>query len=133
MTEQTITLNQIETKSTKAGQPMWACSTSVGKISIFNKDLADELSKLIGKNIVVEIVSNGQYKNLTKIIQIAANQVPINNNIPEPKNPRIVSATMLISYAKDLCIAGKIELKDIPSQSKELLALYEEMLDIKFE
>jgi hypothetical protein len=45
---------------------------------------------------------------------------------------RLTSASMMISYAKDLCIAGKIELKEIESKSKELLALYEEMLKAKF-
>jgi DNA-binding protein YbaB len=137
--EETITLKSIETKQTKSGAPMWTATTSTGKMSCFDKNLADQLFTLVNKNIIVEVEMQGQYKNLKRVVGMAqfapiptaqqAQQV----HFEDPKmKSRLSSGTMCISYAKDLCIAGKIELKDIPSKAKEFLSLYEEMLDAKF-
>jgi hypothetical protein len=118
---------------------MWTAITSTGKMSCFDKATSEQLFTLVNKNLVVEVEMQGQYKNLKRIISLAENapiptaqqmqQVQFEN--PKMKS-RLTSASMMISYAKDLCIAGKIELKEIESKSKELLALYEEMLEAKF-
>jgi hypothetical protein len=137
--EETITLKSVESKNTKAGAPMWTAMTSIGKMSCFDKTLAEQLFTLVNKNLVVETGMNGNYKNLIRVIKIAdytpiptaQQQAQVASEDPTRKQ-RLTSATMLISYAKDLCVADKIELKDIDSKAKELLALYEEMLDIKF-
>jgi hypothetical protein len=137
--EETITLKSVETKNTRAGAPMWTAITSGGKMSCFDKTLAEQLFTLVNKNLVVETGMNGQYKNIIRVIKLAdytpiptaaqVQQVQFEN--PKMKS-RLTSASMMISYAKDLCIAGKIELKDIDSKAKEFLSLYEELLEIKF-
>jgi hypothetical protein len=140
--EETITLKSIETKTTKAGAPMWTAMTSIGKMSCFDKTLAEQLFTLVNKNLVVETGMNGNYKNLIRVIRLsefapiptAAQQAQVASEMPmDPiRKQRLTSATMLISYAKDLCVAGKIEVKEIDAKAKELLALYEDMLDMKF-
>ena len=131
--ELTITLKSVETKTTKTGSQMWTCITNLGKMSVFDKQVAEDLFTLINKNIVVLVETQGVYKNLVRVIRIATNQTPIVSTAPEQpqKNPRITSASMMIAYAKDLAVAGKIEVKDIDSKAKELLSLYEEMLEMK--
>jgi hypothetical protein len=129
--EETVTLKSVETKTTRTGTPMWTALTNVGKMSVFDKLIAEDLFTLVNKNIVVDVETKNNYKNIVRIIRVATNQTPMQTQEPV-KNPRLTSASMCISYAKDLCVAGKIELKDINSKAKELLSLYEEMLEIKF-
>jgi len=141
MVEETITLKSIESKNTKNNTPMWTAVTSTGKMSVFDKPTAERLFTMINQNIIVETEMNGQYKNLIRIIGMAqyapiptaAQQAQVASEMPmDPKRKqRLTSASMMISYAKDLCIAGKIEVKDIEAKSKELLSLYEDMLDMK--
>lgn len=141
MVEETITLKSIESKNTKNNTPMWTATTSTGKMSIFDKATAEQLFTMINQNIIVETAMNGNYKNLVRIVGMAQYApIPTAQQIAQvaseaPMDPkrkqRLTSATMLISYAKDLCVAGKIEVKDIEGKAKELLALYEDMLDMK--
>jgi hypothetical protein len=130
--EETVIIQSIETKTTKAGIPMWTASTNVGKMSIFDKLISDKLFALINKNVIVETVIKNNFKNIVRFVGIAEGfvnpPVPIETIKVERDKNRVASASMMISYAKDLCIAGKIELKDIDVKSKEFLAIYESML-----
>ena len=120
---------------------MWTAVTSIGKMSCFDKPLAEQLFTLVGKNLIVETGMNGQYKNLLRVIGLsehapiptAAQVAQVASEMPmDPiRKQRLTSASMMISYAKDLCIAGKIELKDIDSKAKEFLSLYEDLLEMK--
>lgn len=105
--EETITLKSIETKSTKAGAPMWTAITSTGKMSCFEQLLAEQLFTMVNKNLIVETEMKGQYKNLIRIIGPATSapiptaaaqvqQVQRDNNAP---------ITMLLSYMKDQVVA----------------------------
>jgi hypothetical protein len=139
--ETTITLKSVETKTTKAGAPMWTATTNLGKMSIFDKNLAEQLFTLINKNIIVDVTTINNFKNIVKMIGMAefAPLTPASqmSQIPQAivQDPKVKNrtqyATMLISYAKDLAVAGKIEVKDIEAKAKELLALYEEMQEMK--
>jgi hypothetical protein len=136
--EEIITLKSIETKQTRNNIPMWTALTSIGKMSCFDKNLAEQLFTLVNKNLVVETEMNGQYKNLLRVIRTtdiapiptAAQQAQVQFEDPKRKQ-RLASASMCISYAKDLAVAGKIEVKEIDAKAKELLSLYEEMIEMK--
>lgn len=143
MVEQTVTLKSIETKTTKANKPMWTAITSAGKMSIFDAAIANNLFTMVNKNIIVDVETKNSFRNIVGFIgesSVAPIPIPTAAAIPmgktgesfNPRGSRTSTATMLIAYAKDLCVAGKIEVKDIPTKAKELLQLYEEMLDAKF-
>jgi hypothetical protein len=135
--EATITVQKIEAKTTKAGLPMWTITTNAFKLSLFDKAIADSL--LIGQSYVVEIEEKNGYKNLMKLIgkanftqassfQPQVQHQPLSRE-EQIKQKRFDSASFAISYAVRLAEAGKLEVKDISAKSKELLALYEEMLE----
>lgn len=128
--EETVTIISIEQKQTKARVNMWTVVTNYGKMSVFDQLLADKLATLKGQNVLVEVQEKNGYKNIVKFISVSA--IPV-QNIPQAQpNSRNVSASMMIAYAKDLCVAGKIGVEDIGSQAKSLLQLYEEMLETQF-
>lgn len=134
MPTEKITILQVETKNTKAGAPMWTATTSIGKISTFDSVLGAKLFASIGKILNVEYEVQGIYKNLKAIVEdgTQATALPLSTaaQIPDTKN-RTSSASMMIAYAKDLVVAGKVEYKDLKATAKELLTLYEEMLEGK--
>ena len=135
--EETVTIIKIETKNTKAGAPMWTATTSSGKMSCFDKDLANELFNSVGKTIVVEVEMQGVYKNLKSIIKnpVAPSIQPANQIQQTPLDSkiqlRIANASYCISYAKDLCVAGKIEYKDLETAAINILGIYERMIEPK--
>lgn len=124
MTEETITIKSIETKQTKAGASMWTITTNSGKMSIFDPILAEKIMPLVNQNVVVDVETKNNYKNITKIIGTSQIAQAVTQPVGEKKN---MVASMCIAYAKDLCVAGKIEVADLSVKAKELLALYEEM------
>jgi hypothetical protein len=126
--EEKITILQIETKQTKAGAPMWTATTSAGKISCFDKPLAEELFTLIGKQIVAEITTQGNYKNLKRIVSKDIKEVEASNAPKAVSEQEQRVPSMCVSYAKDLCVAGKVEYKDLKAVAKNLLTIYEELV-----
>jgi len=133
MTEETIILSNIETKSTKAGQPMWTAMTNSGKMSVFDKALADVLFTNVRKTMIVDVETNGAYKNLTKFIRLADVQQasqPVQSSFRE--DPKEKKVSVCLSYAKDLAAAGKIEVKDIEETAKEFLSMWDKLLQAEF-
>jgi len=130
--EQIINIQKIEAKTTKAGQPMWTLTTDIGKLSVFkNEELVKNL--VLGQSYNAEIIENNGYKNLMKINGkakdnfVPASQIDRDGQI---KQKRFDSASFAISYAVRLVEAGKVDIKDLNAKAKELLSLYEEMLDM---
>jgi len=130
--EEVVTILGIETKSTKKGAPMWTANTSGGKMSCFEKSVADKLFMLINKVVKLDIEMNGSFKNLKGIIYVDENATPQSAPAPQPQmrseEEKSKKVGVCISYSKDLVVAGKIDLKDLGTKAKELLALYEEMI-----
>ena len=107
--EEKVIILKVETKNTKAGAPMWVATTSAGKISSFDKEMADKLFMSINKQLIVETEMQGIFKNLKKIID---NPTPAQSSMPIvqiPQETNISSApapaTMILSYMKDQVVA----------------------------
>ena len=134
--EQTISIQKIEAKTTKAGMPMWTITSTLGKMNTFSKEIADAL--VVGQTFIVEVEENNGYKNLMKVIgksnmpapsfTPAVNIAPLSRD-EQIKQKRFDSASFSISYAVRLAEAGKIKVEDINQTAKNLLALYEDMLN----
>ena len=135
--ETTITIQKIEAKSTKTGIPMWSITTNGGRMNTFGKAIADGLS--IGMSYVVEITKHNGFKNVTRIVKqsevVQENAPqgfpvkPVMSREDQIKQKRFDSASFAISYAIRLAEAKVIEVKDINEKAKELLLLYENLLD----
>jgi hypothetical protein len=100
--EEKVTIIQIETKQTKAGAPMWTATTSAGKMSCFEKGLADQLFNLINKEVIVEVEMQGVYKNLKSIV---TNPTPAQTSMPITQVVEKPKYEMLISYMHDQVVA----------------------------
>ena len=131
MVEETITLISLEPKKTKAGAEMWTAETSQGKMSVFDKTLAEDMQKVLGKNLVVNVTIQGQYKNIASVVGLAPNQTPMAAPVKAEENPREKRVSYCISYAKDLVVGKAIELKDFEKSAEDILKLYERMLVMK--
>jgi hypothetical protein len=134
MPEAKVAILQVEAKQTKTNLPMWTANTSIGKMSCFEKELADKLFTLIGKSVVVEYEISGAYKNLKKIVnEDSSASVPIQTaaqmTTDNKSQLKISNASYCLSYAKDLVVAGKVEYKDIKDAAINLLNIYEAMID----
>jgi hypothetical protein len=126
--EQSVTILGVEQKTTKTNKTMWTANTSAGKMSTFEKALADQLNLAIGKTLKVDVEVNGSFKNLKSILYIEEGVALQSAPVHIPKTDKTSSASMMIAYAKDLCVAGKIDIKDLGTKAKELLVLYEDMI-----
>lgn len=74
-----------------------------------------------GDEVVLEFEENGIYKNV-KNVQVSKEAT---NKFEEAGNSKI--ASMIISYAKDLVVADKIQVDEIDQYSRSLMNLYDEL------
>lgn len=81
--KQAILINKIEYKVGKSNNPFIRIN---GEFTVFDKPLIDNLSKLEGKNIVVEVESKGQWKNIREYYPNEdPNSIPKENKIEAPQ------------------------------------------------
>jgi hypothetical protein len=127
--ETIIVLNSIEQKTTRSDNPktFWSATTNLGKMSIWEKPIADSLALLINKGVKIDYEERNGYKTITKFIGEAdatQAQTPSATN----NDDRYKRASMMISYAKDLVIAGKVELKNLKETARELYNFQDELV-----
>jgi hypothetical protein len=107
-------------------------------MNTFSKEVADSLA--IGQSYVVEVTEHNGYKNLAKVVSLSATpqtqanvpqgfSKPVMSREEQIKQKRFDSASFAVSYAVRLAEAKVIEVKDINEKAKELLLLYENLLD----
>ena len=126
--KQTIHVDSITEKKTKTGTTFVTMKTNVGQVNCFDSNIIYSIRANIANDLVVEIDENGTFKNITQFIgpasptervaEVPANKYMGNNNhIP-----------MIMSYAKDLLVAGKIDYDDFGLCCGSLLQTYKEMV-----
>lgn len=82
METKAIKIISIEQRKTKTGKIFWNVETSEGKMSVWDTELAKDITiKCIGKIVEAEIETNGNFKNLMLINGI----LPDGSALPEIK------------------------------------------------
>ena len=141
--EATIILQQIETKQTKSDNPktFWSATTSLGKMTIWKKEIADKLLPLVNRAVKIDYeIENGKYKTILGFIGEGNSSdvpAPIQNQNAQPMfqqrdyamEEKRMRASTSISYAKDLVVAGKITVEQMKLTAKEIYALQEELVN----
>jgi len=106
-----IEIIDFEDKITKAGKTYGRFKTNEGWVSCFDVKSCDMLKGLKGKSASVELIEQGDFKNIKKCYGEAGNedsQVEV-VKIGDTKASNNKNATMYVSYAKDIFIAASIE------------------------
>ena len=79
-----------------------------------------------GDEVELEYTLNGKFKNI-KNIEITKKHEESNDG------NKSKTASVMISYAKDLAVAGVIEVKDIDKYSRSFLNLHKQLLEPEIE
>ncbi len=122
----TIEVKSIEQKTGRTGKPYWTVATDQGAMNCFDTAVIEELKGCLldGHFAEVEVAESGGFKNIREFY---------NGKADKPKDAQFADnikkkcLAMFISYAKDLCVAGKIETSQIRAYTEEFLRIYEEL------
>jgi len=131
---QNLSIYEVEESAIKSGPNLgnkfWKVKTNKGQMSIFDKEVAQEIIKNEGKicDVEVEISEKGDktYKNITAFNGAYgdAEDDEEDRNLIRKK----VDSGNMIRNAVDLAIAGKIKVEEIGDKARGLLALQEELV-----
>jgi hypothetical protein len=114
MTKQNLEILEFEDKKTQAGKRYTRFKTNEGWMSCFDKKSCEDLKEQEGNTVSCDVTEQNGFKNIKKFLGEAGE-----SEDNEPAEERKVShepvisknesfpASMKVSYAKDLIIAGK--------------------------
>ena len=135
-----LTINRFEEKTTRAGVPFWNFETSQGLMSCWDAVLAEMLMKQRGEiEVDTQLSKDEKYVSIRKLVQFDASpQETEGSEMPpvevvKPSAPKRFDseankqAGVATRYAVDLCIAGKIDYKDLRLNAKLLLKLMKDL------
>lgn len=106
-----ISINKVDVKTTKLGAPFLLIETSKGKMSVFDVDLFSQVKDSVGKEIEVEVISQGNYKNIVELGKTIGSA----KSIGQEDTRKNVDAGNIVQRAVELTIA-------VIQNSKELTA-----------
>ena len=127
METETLMIDGIqERESKKTGEPFWVIKTDKGDYTCFEEIVFDELAKNEGKVCEVETYQKGKYNNIRAFIGVAEGQNVKTEKVVKSNAPvSFAKVEMLVSYAKDIFIAGKaVKLEDA---AKAVIKAYQDI------
>ena len=138
MTEENIHISSIKKRhSDTTGKDFHTAETNLGPMNIFDYVVVEEMEKAgFPNDFKVNMTEKGKWKNIIGIIMEEDGQSPAKVTEPIPTADNVISydektfASMAISYAKDLAVAGKIEVAKIKKEAMGFLDLYRDMVGI---
>jgi hypothetical protein len=111
---ETIKINELTEREGKKGK-FWSIVTNRGKFTIFDKALADNLK--VGKIYEVEVIQNGLFRNLSKVIKEVESIPMTEKDIAIEQASEDKQKSVCESYAKDMYVA---EITALMSKCKDL-------------
>jgi len=124
LTNETLLIKGLQEKeSRKSGKPFWVVDTNKGEYTCFEPDIFTELGKNLLKNVDVKTFIGDEYKNIREFIGLAKDQ-DVKAEKVEPGQAKTYGAKveMLVSYAKDILVAGKA--KSMSEATMEVIEAY---------
>ena len=120
-----IEIRNIQKATSKTDQPYLKIETSVGNMFVWDEEAIEAINESGTGTYSVDTVMSGKFNTIAVVHEFGAPMEKIPSaNAPRGNNEAFVS--MAISYAKDLAVAGKIEVNAIGTQTKELIDIYNE-------
>ena len=132
--EKEIVIRSIEHEPTQTGKDKWAVGTSLGFMSVWDKELAETLSTYIGKKIMVNVLEKGKYQNIISILTgLDGNGEPVTSQSITPKSERLNSFKMdkdksITAQCLTKCVMEVCILKEIEEAPKYVLETYQYFL-----
>jgi len=101
---------EIEEKTAKNGRRYHRVKTDDGWLSVFEKDIVDDLRDYVGGICNIAIAERGDFKNIIGIVEDSVNMPPTTESKPKPKIEIVEKqanqgTSFYVSYAKDIFIA----------------------------
>ena len=118
-----ISVNKIDKKVAKTGNAYLLVETNLGKMSVFDNELFDNVEHSLGHEVEAEIETSGNYKNIVelgKIIGVAKPEKESKESTSFGRDPKAIIKTDCYRMAIDLCIAGRIEQTQIEPTAEDL-------------
>jgi len=123
--ETQISIYETEDKFTRTNnKPYLSVQTSKGQMSAWDAVVIGKVKAAKGMKVNAVIEEKGNYKNIVGLgdpTGEAEEKPDAPKKFTEERNEKL--ASVAVSYAKDLAVAGKIEVEDIAEKAKGFVEL----------
>jgi len=126
-----VFVKAIEERVSSTGKTFWSLDTNQGKMSIWDSGIATEIKDVgVQREFELNVEEKGNFKNVTGITGQKTEKVSSEGS-SEPKTAITGNnaALLCMQYAKDLAVAGKIEVSNIRTEATGFMNLYNELKD----
>lgn len=128
-----IEIRNIQAAVSKKDQPYLKLETSLGNMFVWDEEAIEAIKDSGTGTYSVDTVMSGKFNTITVVHKFGApiEKVGSKSEVPSefaPRKNNDVFVSMAISYAKDLAVAGKIEVNAIETQTKELVDIYNDLI-----
>lgn len=138
MTTETLTIKvlNIEENPTSTGKRRWSVQTDKGYMSIWDRELAEDMMKVGQATYEAKVSTKNNYKSILDVFRIPDGQniTPLTKDdksefLQSSSDRRETSIIAQVAFkgAVELCIAGKITLEELEAQAKKNLAIIKEI------
>lgn len=137
MTTETLTIKvlNIEENPTSTGKRRWSVQTDRGYMSIWDRELAEDMMKVGQATYEAKVSTKNNYKSILDVFRIPDGQsiTPLTKDdksefLPSPdRRETSIIAQVAFKGAVELCVAGKITLEELEAQAKKNLAIIKEI------
>jgi len=114
-------INKIEQKTSKAGKVYWLVDTPLGNMSIWEKNVVDEVSSFVGGECDLITKRNGDFTNVVGVNNSETlRDVPA---MPESKGGKLASSVQsketreYVEFAKDIFLTLKVQNKEAKNEA----------------
>lgn len=118
-----ISVNKIDKKVAKNNKAYLLVETNIGKMSVFDDSLFDDVEHSLGHEVEALIETSGNYKNIVelgKILGEAKASEKSEQTTSFGRDPKAIIKTDCYRMAVDLCIAGRIEMLQVEATAEDL-------------
>ena len=120
-----------EEKTSKDGKSKFTTfKTSEGIMNCFDSKVCSHLLSNMGRHVIVEVEEKGNFKNIkayTSSSEVKTEFVGVGITPAVAPSAPDKSATMIMSYVKDLVISGHVDLNDFEKYCSLFMATYKRL------
>jgi len=109
METETLLIKSVQERVGKvSGNRFWAVATDKGEYTCHEPNVFDDLAKNQGNVCKLETLRTEKYNNIKRFIEVVEVKAQeVQKNAPAGGSHKGANIEMLVSYAKDLCIADE--------------------------
>jgi len=106
---ETLLIKDVQERTGRmSGNTFWAIATDKGEYTCHEPEVFDELAKNQGNVCKLETLRTEKYNNIKRFVEVVEVKAPAEKEAVQKRDsPKGANIEMLVSYAKDLCIADE--------------------------